>query len=167
MSLSNWVVLVSCLVIDQSSRLNYLFLLTLKREGGRRVTQISGMMTKNDKFLSRTPQLMTPGLMWSPDPRALVILRHSERGGRGEDGAGLLALAQLLRRLSELSGSGGCQGIISHLDCSQRLLDCAGEALVRSVDAGLLVGGRTNLGQDKLIVIRVVKTTKMLNPGYT
>ena len=59
------------------------------------------------------------------------------------------------------------RGIITNLDCSQRLLDCAGEALVRSVDAGLLVGGRTNLGQDKLIVIRVVKTTKMLNPGYT
>ena len=52
-----------------------------------------------------------------------------------------------------LSGSGGCWGIISHLDCSQRLLDCAGEALVRSVDAGLLVCGRTNLGKEKLIVI--------------
>ena len=142
-----WVVLLSCLVIHQSGRLNYLFLLTLKMEGGRRVTQ---MMTKNDKFLSGTPQLMTPGLMWSPDPRALVILRHSEGGGRGEDGAGLLALAQLLRRLSELSDVIKIRrGIFPHLDCSQRLLDCAGEALVRSVDAGLLVGGRANLGKDK------------------
>ena len=114
-------------------------------------------MTKNDKFLSRTPQLMTPGLMWSPDPRALVILRHSEGGGRGEDGAGLLALAQLLRRLSELSDVIKIRrGIFPHLDCSQRLLDCAGETLVRSVDAGLLVCGRANLGKDKLIATRVV-----------
>ena len=97
---------------------------------------------------------MTPGLMWSPDPRALVILRHSEGERRGEDGAGLLALAQLLRRLSELSDVIKIRrGNFPHLDCSQRLLDCAGEALVRSVDAGLLVCRRANLGQDKLIVI--------------
>ena len=38
-----------------------------------------------------------------PDPRTFVILGHSEGGGRGEDGAGLLALTQLLRRISGLS----------------------------------------------------------------
>ena len=89
-----------------------------------------------------------------PDPRTLVILGHSEGGGRGEDGAGLLALTQLLRRISWVIGGGcygGIWGVLSHLDCSQRLLDCAGEALVRSVDPGLFVGGRADLGQDKYI----------------
>ena len=60
------------------------------------------------------------------------------------------------------------RGIFTHLDCSQRLLDCAGEPLVRSVDAGLLVGGRTNLGKDKLIVVdKGLLNAKLLNLCFT
>ena len=36
---------------------------------------------------------------------------------------------------------------MTHLDCSERLLDCAGETLVRSVDPRLLVCGRADLGK--------------------
>ena len=39
-------------------------------------------------------------------------------------------------------------GDMTHLDSSERFLDSAGETLVRSVDPGLLVGGRADLGKE-------------------
>ena len=39
-------------------------------------------------------------------------------------------------------------GYMTHLDSSERFLDSAGETLVRSVDPGLLVGGRADLGKE-------------------
>ena len=38
-------------------------------------------------------------------------------------------------------------GYMTHLDSSESFFDCAGETLVRSVDPGLLVGGRADLGK--------------------
>ena len=39
-------------------------------------------------------------------------------------------------------------GDMTHLDSSESFFDCAGETLVRSVDPGLLVGGRADLGKE-------------------
>ena len=50
-------------------------------------------------------------------------------------------------------------GDMTHLDSSERFLDSAGETLVRSVDPGLLVGGRADLGKENFQFIESSSTS--------
>ena len=74
-------------------------------------------------------------------------MAHTEGGWRGEDGAGLLALTQLLHG-------------------AESLLDVAGQTLSSSVDPGLLAGGRTQGGAGSCAVIQHQLDTD-LGPGGT